>query len=121
MAVDERLLNGVKPVFREALDRDQFLAVEGGQELDAGVDRADPDILTAAIQFRHHHRAGAAVTLGTTFLGSGATQILTQKLHYGARRVDILDFDDRAVEHERDRAAGCVHTDRARHVPQLPR
>ena len=121
MAVDHGLLNGMQAVVRQALDGNQLLAVECRQELDAGVDRANPDALPAAIEFGDHHRTGTAIAFGTTLFRPGATQVLTQKLQHGPRGIDILEFHDPAVEHEAYRAPGRFHRLRTRHVPQLPR
>ena len=58
--VDQRLLHRVQLFAgRQVLDREQRLAVERGQELDAGIDRTQAQFLGAGLagQFADHHRA----------------------------------------------------------------
>ncbi len=52
---------------RQTLHRNQFLAIERWQELDAGIDCFDADFTTIAREFRDNNGASATVTLGTTF------------------------------------------------------
>ena len=52
----------------QVLDREQRLAVERRQELDAGIDRAK--VQSLAMPLGEHDGAGAAIALGAAFLGA---------------------------------------------------
>ena len=73
---------------RKAFDRDEFLAVERGQELDTGIDRLR-EHPAVAIEFGHYDRAGTAVAFGAAFFRAGAAQVFAQELQHGASRIDV--------------------------------
>ena len=105
VAVDERLLDRMQRAVcaGQALDGDELLAVERRHELDARIDRAKAD--PAAVKLADDDGTGAAIAFGTAFLGSGAAQILAQKLKDRAGRVDGIERNDVAVEREANRRA----------------
>ena len=107
--IDHRLLHRVQPavVRLQRLDREQRLAVECRQELDAGINR--PITQALVIELGNHHGTGAAVALGAAFLAARTQEILAQKLQDAAGRIDVVDLDDFTVEQE------------AQRIHQLPR
>ena len=103
MAVDQRLLHRVQRTVAllQVLDREQGLAVERRQELDAGIDGAQRQAAHDAAgggrearDLADHDRAGTAVTLVATFLGAVARGVLAQPVEHAARRVRIRHLDD---------------------------
>jgi hypothetical protein len=97
----------------EVLDREQRLAVERGQELDAGIDRLQPQaadrVGRAGLgQLADHHGARTAVALVATLLGAGAARVLAQPVEHRAGRVDATDVDDLSAMEESDGLAGAV-------------
>ena len=102
MAIDHRLLNGVQPraVGVEAFDGDQFLAIERRQELDARVDRPQGDAATVSNELCDDDRASTTIAFGATFLGTFTPEVLAQVLQHRARRRDVLQFMNLAVENE---------------------
>src|SRR5580693_3781359 len=84
--IDHRLLHRMQRLaISEVLDRDELRAVELAQEQDAGIDRLAGQL--AATEPRQHDRAGAAITLGATFLRTRGALVLAQPVeHSGARR-----------------------------------
>ena len=82
----------------QGFDGEQGFPIEGGEELDAGIDRLHLDLLAA--ELRRHHGARAAVALGTTFLGAGTAQILAQQAEHGPGGTLILDRNDFTVQEE---------------------
>jgi hypothetical protein len=98
MAVGHRLLDRVQSGSGfEALDRKERLPVERWQKLYAGIHRAGAQS-SNAIQFGQDNRAGAAIALGATFFGPGATQILTQEIEDGLRGERAGDTANLAIE-----------------------
>lgn len=82
MAVDHRLLHAVQPALvLEVFDGDQLLAVQAGDEGQAGIESAVAHAV--AIELTHHHGAGAAVAGGAAFLGSGLADVFTQVVEHG--------------------------------------
>jgi hypothetical protein len=116
VAIDQRLLNRVQRIRRaEVLDRQQGLAIDRGQEADAGIDRAKAQRIGAGAdhggcrrcrrvgrQFGHQHRAGAAVALVAAFLGASAVRVLAQPVEHAARDGRARDLHDLAAVHESD-------------------
>ena len=94
----------------QALYGDDFLAVDGRQEADAGIHGAQPQVV--AVGFRNDHGAGAAIPLRTTLLRAFEATVFAQKLQHRPRRVVDDGLDDLAVQHEANRVAG--------HALQLP-
>ena len=126
MAIDHRLLRRVQRstlALRQRLQvlhRQQRPAVERGQELDAGVDRAQAqpanlrgagrrrtDGIGLARQLGHDHRAGAAIALGAAFLAAAAMRVLAQPVEHGVRGGGALHRHQCAAVEEADRALGC--------------
>src|SRR5207253_7025502 len=64
-----------------------------------------PDISPLSLHDALPICAGAAIALRAAFLGSGAAQVLAQKLKDRAGRVDGIERDDVAVEREANRRA----------------
>src|SRR5439155_19378005 len=58
-----------------------------------------------AVKLADYDGTGGAIGCGAAFLGSGAAQILAQKLKDRAGRVDGVERDDLAVEREANRRA----------------
>ena len=109
MVVDHGLLHRMQAVIAgEAFNRDELLAVECRQELDARVDGPNRYVIALSIQFRNDDGAGAAVTLGAAFLGAGTTEILAQELQHGPRRVYVGEFIALAVENETNGIERCI-------------
>ncbi len=89
MAVDHRLLNAVQlALILQVFDDDQLLAVQGGDESQAGVERAVAQ--PVANQLAYHHGAGTAVAGGAAFLGAGLATVLAQVLQYRGIRIESL-------------------------------
>ncbi len=104
VALDERLLHRMERARRgaQALDGEHGLAVERGEETDAGVDRL-PGERAVAARLGDDDRARAAVALGAAFLRAGELPRLAQpgkKRRLGRRAGDV---DALAVQHEADR------------------
>ena len=107
----------------EVFDREERLAMQGRQKLDAGVDRLQLQAADGAGgigiggQLSDHDRAGAAVTLVAAFLGAGAVRVLAQPVEHRSGRMDTADVDDLAAMEEADRldvVALCAHAFLAR-------
>ena len=82
MAVDHSLLHAVQlALVLEVFDGDQLLAVQAGDEGQAGVEGAITNAV--AIELAYHHGAGTAVAGGAAFLGSGFADVLTQVVEHG--------------------------------------
>ena len=81
VAIDHRLLDGVQRAIwlAQVFHGIEGAAVEGGQELDAGVDGLEGET-AFAIEFADDDGAGAAVAFRAAFLGAAGTQILAQVL-----------------------------------------
>jgi len=103
VALDHGLLHRVQGaiVLLQVLHRKQGLAVERGNELDAGIDRVHPDL--AILERADHDRAGAAIAFGAAFLGAGAVQVVAQVLQNGLSRRGIAHFAHAALIVETDR------------------
>ena len=86
----------------EVFDGEQRLAVEGGQQAEAGID--GPQLQRAADGLADHHAAGAAVAFGAAFLGAGGADVLAQPVEHRAGRGDARDLAYRAAEPELDGA-----------------
>ncbi len=124
MAIDHRLLCRVEPCAGpvETLHSDELLAVQSRQELDAGVHRSEQEAVAAAVEFGDRDCTCAAITFGAAFLGTRSAQVLAKKLQHRARRVDVFQFNDLAVQHETNHAVGlCFVGVPWCHVVQLPR
>ena len=104
MAVDHRLLHRMQRTVRltQVLDRQQRLAVQRRQELDACVDGLELDRAGVG-QLADDDRARAAVAFRAAFLGAGAMRVLAQVLQHGAGNVGAADFADRVTMVEADR------------------
>ena len=121
VAVDHRLLHRVQRagrmrVFRrcgvpagalrlQILDREQRLAVQCRQELDAGVDGAqlqpaDGARLAIGRQLTDHHGAGTAIAFVAAFLGAGAARVLAQPVEHRARGVNAGHLHDTTAMEE---------------------
>ena len=79
MTIDHGLLHRMQGAVRarQILDGQQLLAVEGGEELDAGIDGAISEAL--ARDLAQHHGAGAAIALGAAFLGAGQRRSVSRR------------------------------------------
>jgi hypothetical protein len=85
----------------EVFDREERLAVQGGQELDAGVHGLQ--LQAAGLgQLADDHGAGAAVAFVAAFLGACAVRVLAQPVEHGARGVDAADVDGFSAVEEPD-------------------
>jgi hypothetical protein len=95
VVIDHRLLDGVERAVggSEPFDRAQRLAVELGQEEDAGVERAG-----AAGGVGQQDRAGAAVAFVAALLGAGEAAILAQPVERRAGGRGVGEIDPFAVE-----------------------
>ena len=111
VAIDQRTLHRMQhPVWGlQALNGDQFLAVEGGEEADAGIDRTILDMPRVGGQLTEHHRARSAVAFGTSLLGAGAAGAVAQILQHRRGGRHVGNADELAVEHEPRRL--CVGKD----------
>ena len=111
VAIDQRLLRRVQRAAADrlqVLDREQRLAVERGQQADAGVDGTEcepADRLRVAIlgQLANDDGAGAAVALVAAFLGADAAGVLAQPVEHAAGGRGLADLDDLAAVEEADR------------------
>ena len=108
VAIDHALLHRVQRAssctarFSQVFHREQCLAVQRGQKLDAGVDRLQLQ-RAGRVQRTQHHRAGAAVAFGAAFLGAAAMGVFAQPLQHGAGGAAVqggIDFDDRSTVKE---------------------
>ena len=106
VAVHHRLLHRVQRAVRtlQILHGDELLAVQGRQELDAGIDGtiADP----VAVQLTQRHGTGAAIALGAALLGAGAA-IGPQPLQNGGHRVEPGDRHLLSAQYESNTARHC--------------
>ena len=116
MAVHHGLLHGVQILSRrlastgalacplgralafEIFHREQRLAMQAWQKLDAGVDglqlqAVDRLGITRLSQLANHHSAGAAVPFVAAFLGACAVRIFAQPLQHGAGGMRALHLD----------------------------
>jgi hypothetical protein len=101
MVVDHGLLHGMRfSIPAQALYRYEFLAIQRGQELNAGIDSAYRNVITVAIQFSQHDGTGSAVSLGTALLGTGSAQILPEELQYRASRIYVGQLNELSIEYE---------------------
>ena len=102
MVVHHRTLHRMQPRSgrRQAFYGNQLLAIDRWQELYAGVDGLERQIVAVAIDFGNNNRARTAVAFGAAFLGAFAAQIFAQKLQHRSRRVHIVDLDDLTIEYE---------------------
>ena len=121
VVIYHRLLHGMQvTVLAKAFDSDEFLAIECRQELDAGVNRPDREII--AVEFGQDYRARAAIAFRATLLRPCAMQILTQELQDGSRRIDVVELDQLAVKHKANLVGRCVDVSAPlAHDIQLPR
>lgn len=87
----------------QAFNGYELFAIQCRQKLDAGIDGAHREFVTITIEFGKHDRARTAVSLGAALLGAGSAEIFTQELQHRTRRVDVLEFDDFAIENKPDR------------------
>lgn len=77
VAVNHGLLDAVQlSLVLQVFDGDELLAVQGGDEGQAGVQGAVADAL--AVQLADHHGAGTAVSGGAAFFGSRLAKVPTQ-------------------------------------------
>ncbi len=113
----------VSAALPQALHGEERLAVQRGEEEEAGVHGAQAH--RAALELAQHHRARAAVPLGAALLGPAAPLPAPEPLQHGGGRVDRGDRSHAAVE---DEAHGVGH-ERRRYSrrsgdaipPRLPR
>ena len=98
---------------REILHRQQRLAVQRGQEADAGVDGAKREARTSnglawlghvAGQLGDQQRAGAAIAFGAAFLAATGTGVLPQPLQHAAGGPVVGQLDGLAAKDKTDRA-----------------
>ena len=79
VGIDQSLLHRMQRAvrLRETLDGDDRQGVHLRHQHEAGIDGAvdDPSVL---LRQPDHHRAGAAIAFGATFLGTGQARILSQ-------------------------------------------
>ena len=110
VAVDQRTLHRVqfvtpprvrRPNLLQVFDREQRLAVQRGQKLDAGVHRLQrKPARTGLAGFADHHRAGTTVAFVAAFLGAGAALVLAQPVEHRACARRVVDLDDFAAVEE---------------------
>jgi hypothetical protein len=103
VAVDQRALHRVERAVGppEALDREERLPVQRGEEEQAGVHGAEAH--RPARQLAEHHRARAAIALGAAFLGAAAPLGPPQPLEHRRGRVDVRHRSHASVEDEAHR------------------
>jgi hypothetical protein len=102
---------------RQVFHAEQRLAVQRGQEADAGIHRPQRQSadhggarggrtrrIAGLGQFGDDHGAGAAISFGAAFLGAGAARVLAQPFEHAAGRCAAVDADDAAAVHEADRS-----------------
>jgi len=120
VALDQRLLHRMQlaPGDRaQVLHRQQRLAVERGQEAQAGVDGAQAQATDdggagagragrfgAIRELGDDDGAGAAVALVAALLGAHGARVLAQPAQHGGRRRHSGDLDHRTAVEEADRA-----------------
>lgn len=92
----------------QTFDRDEFLAIERRQKLNAGIDGAYSQVIAVTIQFREHNSARAAITFGAAFFGAGTAQVFAEKLQYCSIGINAGEFDDFPIEHKPNRVGLCV-------------
>ncbi|MNO59771.1 hypothetical protein D3C76_503670 [compost metagenome] len=112
VAVDHGLLHAVQlAAVLEVVDADELLAVQRGNESQAGVEGAIADALGAfrADQLADHHGAGAAVAGGAALLGAGFAEVLTQVVEHGKVGIEPVFDPQLAIEQEPDQGMppGC--------------
>ena len=114
MAIDHRLLAGMqRAVGRgQILHRQQLLAVQRADELDAGIDRAIAQAV--AVQLAQHHGAGAAIALAAAFLGADAALRAAQIVQHGRVGIDAAELAPLVAQKKPHRSALLGHR-------QLPR
>ena len=97
MVPHHRGLNRVQAAFafREIIDGDDLLAVDLAHELNAAVDGLVANLI--AVERAQRHRAGAAITLGTAFLGAGGAFPEPQVVEQRVAGRDIAELDDPAL------------------------
>ncbi|MNT22845.1 hypothetical protein D3C72_1582440 [compost metagenome] len=103
MALHHGLLHRVERTVRltQVFHGDQGLAVERGQELDAGIDGLEGHV-AAVLQLADHDGTGAAVAFSAAFLGAGAAHVLAQVLQHGAGHRGVGHFLDLAAVEKAD-------------------
>ena len=89
----------------EVFHREQGLAMQAGQKLDAGIDGLQAQAvdglgIAGFGQLADDYRAGTAVAFVAAFLGAGAMGILAQPLEHGACGVRALHFHHLAAVEE---------------------
>ena len=132
VALDHRLLHRVQALHRtlvvlvsgrlglgcgsalalQVFDREQRLAVQRRQELDAGIDGLQREPADGARHarcrpFADDHRACTAIALVAPFLGAGAVRVLAQPIEHRAGRMRAGHVDDPALVEEADGLAGA--------------
>lgn len=108
MTVNHRLLYRVQfcGVFRQRLNRDEFLPIQRWQKLNTGVYGPCSHLIAIPAEFCENNSTGATITFGAALFAAGPLQVFAQELQHGTRRLRILDSDDFAVEYKADRLAG---------------
>jgi hypothetical protein len=98
VAIDQRLLHRMQRAVRlaQVFNGKERAAIEGRQELDAGVDRLEAH-RTACVAFAEDNRTGAAIAFRAAFLGAGAARVLAQVLEHGTGGGGTRDFADRVA------------------------
>ncbi len=115
VAVGQRLLDRMqRGAALQRLDGEQRAAVEGRQELDAGVDGAVADVVADGVA--DDHGARAAVAFGAALLGADSREVFAEVLQDRPGRGDVMDLADLAVEHEPD---GIAHVSPPREVASV--
>ena len=110
VAVDQRLLHRMQRttgLAAQVFDGEHGLAVERGDEAQAGVDGGQMQRRAFAAQFARHHGARAAVALVAAFLGAGEAARAAQPGEQAGGGGDVSDVDRLAVEQDAD--GGAIH------------
>jgi hypothetical protein len=101
VAVDHGLLDAVQvALVLEVFDGDQLLAVQGGDEGQAGIERAVAQRFS--VQLADHDGAGTAVAGCTAFFGAGFAAMFTQVFQHGGIRIECLLTAQFSIEKKLD-------------------
>ncbi len=101
MAIDHGLLDAVQlALVLEVFDGDQLLAVQGGDEGQAGIERAVAQAIS--VQLSDHDGAGTAVSGSAAFFGAGFTAVFAQVFQHGGIRIECLLTAQFSIEKKLD-------------------
>ena len=88
---------------RQGFCSDDRLAVDRGQEANAGVDGLVSQLFAIGCQLSQNHRTGSAVTFGTALFGGAQSRLQAQIVQQGLGGRNIRHLNRSAIEQESDR------------------